>query len=211
MNRQIITPMISILLLSVSSLGCHDHIATIPVVESSQNRGTETPNERFYRKGGKETKAAIIVNDDGSLTASDIAQHRDLAIFEDGGHLDCRSEMVLASGMSAPEFRPESCDLPKLRDFVWQNWQTKKRGYIRITFASVDAVSTSHLFIEPDNRGQWHIAWRIARHNNLITDIPDIRSLRQRPATDSDVYCRCKPGAIVLSFIDWQGEEIQML
>jgi len=185
-------------------------LAAIAVVVESQKRRNETPNERFYRKGGKETKAEVFV-DHGALTSSKIAQQRDLTMYDDGGHINCRMGLVRYSGESAGDFSPERCQLPKLRDFVWTHWQTKKRAYIRISFDTVDAVSTSHIFIEPDSDGKWHVVWRIARHTNEITDIPDIRSMRQRAATGADVECRCKPGDIVLSFIDWEGDENQTL
>ena len=183
-------------------------IAAIAFAVESQKRREETPSERFYRKGGKETKTEVVM-DHGALTSADIAQRRDLSIYDDGGHINCRLGMVCYSGEAAKDFGREQCQLPKLRDFVWGHWQTRKRGYIRVSFDSVDAVSTSHLFIEPDSDGKWHVAWRIARHNHEITDIPNIRSIRQRPATRTDIECRCKPGDTVLSFIDWEGDEIQ--
>jgi hypothetical protein len=185
-------------------------VAAIASGVESQKRRNETPSERFYRKGGKETKAKVFV-DHGALATSDIAQKRNLTIYDDGGHINCRLGMVLYSGETANDFSRERCQLSKLRDFVWEHWQTKKRAYIRISFDSVDAVSTSHLFIEPDRDGQWHVAWRIARHTNEITDIPEIRAIRQRPATREDIECRCHPGTILLSFIDWEGDEIQSL
>ncbi len=185
-------------------------IAASAVCVQSQKRRNETDAERFYRQGGKETKAEVFI-DHGALTSSGIAQKRDLRIYDDGGHINCRLGMVRYSGETANDFSPERCLLPKLRDFVWEHWQSKKRAYIRISFDSVDAVSTSHLFIEPDSDGQWHVVWRIARHNNRITDIPNVRSIRRRPAIREDVECRCNPGTMLLSFIDWEGDEIQSL
>jgi hypothetical protein len=185
-------------------------ITAIAVAVESQKRRDETPAERFYRKGGKETKADVVV-DHGALTTANIAQQRDLTIYDDGGHINCRLGMVRYAGETASDFSAERCQLPKLRNFMFEHWVAKKRGYVRISFDSVDAVSTSHLFIEPDGDGKWHVAWRIARHNNKITDIPDVRSLRQRPATRADIECRCKPGDTVLSFIDADGDEIQRL
>ncbi len=61
------------------------------------------------------------------------------------------------------------------RAFIWEHWQSKKRGYIRITFNSVDATSTSHIFIEPDSYGVWRVTWRIVRRNNEVDDLPPIR------------------------------------
>ena len=189
---------------------CFITIAAIAIGIESQKRRNETPKERFQRKGGTETKAEVF-DDHGALTTSDIAQKRDLTIYDDGGHINCRLGMVRHSDEATNDFGREGCQIPRLRDFVWEHWQSKKRAYIRISFDTVDAVSTSHLFIEPDRDGQWHVAWRIVRHLNEITDIPNIRSIRQRPATRDDIECDCDPGTILLSFIDWEGDEIQSL
>jgi hypothetical protein len=47
-------------------------IAAIAICVESQKRRDETPSERFYRKGGKETKAKVFM-DHGALTTSDMA------------------------------------------------------------------------------------------------------------------------------------------
>jgi hypothetical protein len=183
---------------------------TIVVDTQSRKKQDETANERFYRKGGKETKASVIVKN-GKLITLDIAQERDLASYDDGGDINCRVGTVRYPGETAADFSWERCQLSKFRDFVWEHWQTKRRGYLRISFDSVDAVSTSHLFIEPDTDGKWHVAWRIVRHIGEITDMPNIRGIKQRAATSNDFGCRCSPGSMILSFIDWEGDEIQTL
>jgi hypothetical protein len=185
-------------------------IVALAFAVESQKRRTETPNERFYRLGGKETKANVVL-DRGALTTSSITQQRDLTLYDDGGHTNCRVGLVRYRGETDRDFGAELCQLSKLRDFVWEHWQSHKRGYVRVSFDSVDAVSTAHLFIEPGSDGKWHVAWRFARHNNTITDVPDIRSIRQRPAIGSDVECRCKVGDTVLSFLDSEGSEIEVL
>jgi hypothetical protein len=172
---------------------------TLAYAQKKVEQRQETPNERFYRKGGKTTKAKVI-SKDRELTTADITQGRDLSLYDDGRHFNC---YLIYEG-DEPE-----CNIPKIRKFIWQHWQNKQRGYIRITFGSIDAVSTSHIFIEPDEQGMWHVAWRIVRHSGEIDDIPDIRSLKQRLATKSDfTHDQTK---IILSFIDWEGDEIQTL
>ena len=54
-----------------------------------------------------------------------------------------------------------------MRDFIWQHWSEKRRGYIRVTYNSTDAVSTSHIFIEPGEKGEWHIARRIVPWHSI--------------------------------------------
>jgi hypothetical protein len=45
-----------------------------------------------------------------------------------------------------------------------------------------------------------------------ITDIPTILDLAKRTSKSSDdCWKKCEDGSDVLSFIDWEGEEIQVL
>jgi hypothetical protein len=90
------------------------------------------------------------------LTNADLVQRRDLKLYNDGGHFDCR-DLALSDTV------PRNCDLPKARDFIWKHWQQKRRGYIRVTFDSVDTMSTSHIFVEPDDHGVWVVVWRVAQ------------------------------------------------
>jgi hypothetical protein len=121
----------------------------------------------------KNTKAEVIWKDKGELTTKDITQKRDSTQYDDGGYFDCR-------GWIAKNEARGVCDEKKIRDFIWWHWNDKKRGYVRVTYDSVDAKSTSHIFIEPDEKGEWSVAWRIVRFhafpqlNNQITDIAKI-------------------------------------
>lgn len=121
----------------------------------------------------KDTKAEVIWKDKGELTTKDITQKRDMPQYSDGGYFDCRG------WVSKNEFRG-NCDEKKVRDFIWQHWTEKKRGYVRVTYDSVDAKSTSHIFIEPDEKGEWSVAWRMVRFhaipqlNNQIIDVAKI-------------------------------------
>ena len=52
----------------------------------------------------------------------------------------------------------------KVRDFIWQHWQQHRRGYAVVTFHSIEGEpSTSHMFIEPNRDGVWHLSVRIER------------------------------------------------
>jgi hypothetical protein len=102
-----------------------------------------------------ETQSKLLMHGRELMTA-DIAQAREMSLYDDGGHFDCREH-------SLSDTSPRNCDLPKVRDFIWEHWQKKRRGYIRVTVDSVDAMSTSHIFVEPDDHGSWHVAWRVAQ------------------------------------------------
>jgi hypothetical protein len=99
-------------------------------------------------------------------------------LYEDGGYFDCREWLIKTPGSKA-------CDEAKLRDFILRQWNEKKRSYVRVTYDSVDAMSTSHIFVEPDQKGFWYVAWRIARSHaireldNQITDIEKIVSVQR--------------------------------
>jgi hypothetical protein len=142
----------------------------------------ETSAQKFKRKGGKESKSKIIYQD-GELTTANIASGRDLKQYGGGGHFDCR-KWTRPQGAAQTD-----CDTPQVRDFIWQHWQDKRRGYIRITFDTVDAVSTAHIFIEPNQQGIWHVAWRWARHSGEITDLPEIVSV-ERVTPEKNRYKR---------------------
>jgi len=139
----------------------------------------ETEGQKFYGLGGKNTPAKVIQRGQ-ELTTDDIAQARNLSTYDDGGFFDCSDYWNKPSR----DYRQISA----IRKFIWQHWQQKKRGYIRATFNSRDAWSTSHIFIEPGPGGHWHVAWRIARHNNEITDCPDITAVAWEPRRQNDEH-----------------------
>ena len=102
-----------------------------------------------------ETQTKLLMHGRELMTA-DIAQARDMSLYDDGGHWDCREH-------SLSDTSPRNCDLPKVRAFIWEHWQKKQRAYIRVTVDSVDTMGTSHIFVEPDDHGLWHVAWRVAQ------------------------------------------------
>ena len=124
-------------------------------------------------KQKKKPKAQLFLLEKGELTSKTITQGRKISEYDQGGYFDCREQ--------APGDDPcGECDEKKIRDFIWQHWTNKKRGYVRVTYNSVDSLNTSHIFIEPNANGAWKIEWRIARFhvipelNNRIDDVPEI-------------------------------------
>jgi hypothetical protein len=138
----------------------------------------ETPREKFYRQGGKTIKATVSVREDGELTVNTIAENRDLNLYDQAGHFDCRYYTLERFADNQKQQFIEMA-LAQPREFIWEHWQQKRRGYIRITFDSVDAVSTSHIFIEPDANGVWKVTWRIVRHMGEVDDKPPIFSVER--------------------------------
>jgi len=144
---------------------------------SSKN---ETSNERFARKGGREIKAHVRY-ETNLLTATGIEQGRDLTHYE-------RRDLSDPKPMFAYEIDRAGIFVTA-RMFVWEHWHDQKPGYLTITGSSVDATSTSHIFIEPDDAGRWRVAWRIVRHTGEIDDMPTYYGVQWVRPTDWD-----KPG-----------------
>lgn len=116
----------------------------------------ELPNDRFARKGGRETKVSVRL-EKGLLTVAGVEQGRDLSLYERVDLGSVRNESTSA--------------FADARLFLWEHWSTQKFGYLTLTGSSVDATSTSHIFIERDETGRWRVAWRIVRHYGLIHDL----------------------------------------
>jgi|GEM_PF-6332351 hypothetical protein len=147
---------------------------------NSKNSKDEYPNDRFARKGGRETKASVRYEKD-LLTAPDIEQGRDLSRYE-------RLNVSNPKPMFAYEMDGAQIFIAA-RTFVWEHWRNQKLGYLTMTGSSVDATSTSHIFIEPDDTGRWRVAWRIVRHTGKIDDLPTYYAVQWVRLTDWD-----KPG-----------------
>jgi hypothetical protein len=139
---------------------------------------------------------------DGGFTTNAIAETRNLSLYDDAGHFDCRRFTGEATYKRPKEEKARIASaMGTARAFIWEHWQSKKRGYIRITFNSVDATSTSHIFIEPDSSSVWQVTWRIVRHNNEVYDLPSIRIIERKNVG----------GEAVLVFNAADGEEQETL
>lgn len=109
----------------------------------------------------RSVSARLISGEHNELTTKGILQGRNMANYEQGGHYDC-------SDWAPPDDPRGTCDQKKVRDFIWEHWSERKRGYVRMTHGTIDALATSHIFLEPGTRGEWRIVWRIARLSMLI-------------------------------------------
>jgi len=145
---------------------------------------------------------ATFQAEDGGFTTNAIAGTRNLPLYDDAGHFDCREFTREAIYKRPKEEKARIASaMGNARAFIWEHWQSKKRGYIRITFNSVDATSTSHIFIEPDSSGVWQVTWRIVRHSNEVDDLPPIRIVDRKNVD----------GEAVLVFHAADGEEEETL
>jgi hypothetical protein len=123
----------------------------------------ELPRSRFARKGGRESEASVLWSGN-LLTVEGIEQGRDLNRYE---RLD-----VSLPGPWPPGDIQSALTTVHARSFLWEHWRDKKPGYLTITGSSVDATSTSHIFVEEDEKGRWRVAWRLVLHIGHINDLP---------------------------------------
>lgn len=140
-----------------------------------------------------------------------VTDDRDLSLYDFGGRQGC--------GIVLTVTKASRCDasMKRARTFIWEHWQEKKRGYVIVRMASVDAESDAHIFVEPDDNGAWHVVWKWERIfaalikdvSGRIDEIPDIRSVERRHATDKDYMY--KAGTSYLLFLGKDGEEVQSL
>lgn len=142
-------------------------------------------------KKSEETKAEVITLKNDELVTKDILQNRDLSLYLQGGHFGWKDN--------------QSKKEKTVRDFIWQCWNEKKHGYICITYQSLEGfLSTSHIFIEPKENGDWRMIWRIVRSENLINDVPEITAVER-------VENKPKKGEWALILKDETGKTLQRL
>jgi hypothetical protein len=135
-------------------------------------------------------QCSSLIDNTGALTTASISEGRQLSDYADGGHSDCRQ--YSEDALKRPDLakKKAAASLKSAREFILSHWQTKKRGYIRVSFNSVDATGTSHIFIEPDSGGHWEINWRIVRQhafikdNNVVSVVPTFRTVERLKSED---------------------------
>ena len=136
---------------------------------------------------------------------------RNISVYEFGGPLGCKTPLLRESPRCQSSLR-------KARDFIWNHWREKKRGYVVVTITSPDASSYVHMFIEPDDAGTWRVLWRW--ENIYCVSCPrdtpgtmyqsaEMRSIEQRRATEIDIDWPV--GTPYLVFLDAYGNEVERL
>lgn len=136
---------------------------------------------------------------------------RNLSAYAFGGHLGCRTPFIRESPRCQTSLR-------KARNFIWNQWRDKKRGYVVVTITSPDAASDVHMFIEPDDAGGWRVVWRwesiygVSGPPDSAGSIylsPEMRSVEQKRATETDIDWPA--GSRYLVFLDAYGNEVERL
>lgn len=107
--------------------------------------------ELLSNKDWKTTDVQIIEQDTGEMSIEGIFQDRDITVYRQGGYFDCRN-----SGS-------RDCGGQRIRDFVWECWTKRQRGYIRSGWSGIDVGGTTHIFIEPNEIAGWTVTLRVVK------------------------------------------------
>ncbi|MBS1840751.1 MAG: hypothetical protein JSS69_08710 [Acidobacteria bacterium] len=141
---------------------------------------SEDPWKKFQRKGGRIEKTQIVQLQDYELSSQDIAQKRNLKLYDQGGYFNCFTHIPVGTQKKQDEIeRKASQRVAIARQFILSHWEKHRRGYIRLSFDSVDAYGTSHIFIEPDSNGKWQVIWRGVNISKQLYTLPVIRTVVQ--------------------------------
>ena len=152
-------------------------LAVTGVVAGGQVGGSQVPREdSLVETRDKPTDATghgrqstrTEVGEAGEVTCDDVAMGRSLDRYERLGPLE------------GPSWNDDyHLAVREARSFVWKHWRARQCGYLIITFSSIDERSSSHVFIEPDGRGEFRVSWRIVRLSDSIDDLPPMYSLKR--------------------------------
>ena len=127
-------------------------------------------------------------------------QSRDLTRYDIGGYVDSCNYL----GKEEEECQAKR-DLA--RDFIYQHWRQKTRGYISVGYPCVDCGPTDNFFIEPDKNGQWRIVIRFEESRYGIEQLPNAYGVKFRRATAEEREHGDPPR--VLSLLDKNGKEVR--
>ncbi|MFN0111701.1 MAG: hypothetical protein ACKVZH_22825 [Blastocatellia bacterium] len=162
--------------LLICSVGCVKE----PDISTLQVKETVSPTPILEKE---QSPIKLIDGADGELTIAGIEQGRDLQLYDQGGHCYCGSYAE----------RPEEeikrkAEFSNARQFIWEHWRDKKRGYIRLTFSGIDAATTTHFFIEPEPGNKWVINRRAINGHALmparLMDLEKIFQVHQKREKD---------------------------
>jgi hypothetical protein len=108
---------------------------------------------------------------------------RDLTLYDDGGLFEVRYGLEVGTYFSpdSPTFKQSIKANADARQFIWDHWTQRRRAYLRVLFTDIDWSSMTHVFIEPDTKGNWSILWSEVlrgdkiRHTTPITGIKRVK------------------------------------
>lgn len=135
----------------------------------------------------------VTVGAEGELLHVEISRLRDLSTYSQGGHFVC--------------CRRDDWPPPQevfIRNFIWQHWMEKRRGYVRLSTRGVDNSFTTHYLVEPNEEGHWVVVW-IKLHKHSIPEYDTLR-LRKGVGVPTRVAANELPDGWRLEFVTVSGE-----
>lgn len=129
------------------------------IVLSCQRKSVPSKIEQPAQSIGKASD--FHVGENGELTSPMITAGIDLTKFDQLGHFDCR-QWAAADSVKRSAFyeKQKEAELARVRALIWSRWQQRKPSYLRVTYDSIDAVTTDHIFIDLDKTGQRQLILR---------------------------------------------------
>jgi len=127
-------------------------------------------------------------------------ENRDLSLY------DVAPEAKNCSWMQNAERGECLIERQRARQFIYEHWRLKKRGYISVEFSCADCDPIVHYFIEPNENGTWRIASTLEDDRFPLHKWEDAFDVRYRRATARER--EAESSSNVLSFLDRSGKEI---
>src|ERR1044071_6154255 len=90
----------------------------------------------------------VKINKKGDITNRAIRKNRARFHYDDGGKFSCALALYWIKVKDN-----DPCKENRVRDYIWEHVNSKKRGYIRAIYIAVDTGSVEHIFVEPDDKG----------------------------------------------------------
>lgn len=140
-----------------------------------------------------------------------IIQNRNLSEYNYGG--------IIPSCFNNFSIPIKECEASekRARDFILKHWQNKKRACIIVEYQGSDVAGEQHVFIEPNNNGQWEIVWR----EDVDTSYISMRGFQSNITFETACFIKTKrateddyphkSGTSFLVFLDKDGKEIASL
>jgi hypothetical protein len=118
-------------------------------------------------------RGELIVGPTGAYSTPDIAQ---------GRNLDSYSRLRPLDG--GLDFRKNRQAFTEAREFLWTHWNEHLNAYLVFTVHTVDATTTWHIFVEPDETDQWCLVWRMVRDTGEVRDVGTFYSVENETGRD---------------------------
>ncbi|CAN5258006.1 hypothetical protein BH20ACI1_BH20ACI1_17490 [soil metagenome] len=179
-SLKIILAMMILLNFSCSSKNQNSELTEANSLQTvNQDWGIIAPELRKTSKVSTYDPNIKITKITGEINDDDIFQGRDISLYEKTDTSKCGNY---------------KCIERKMRNFIWEHWKNKKRGYIKHKRQGIDVSFTEHIFIEPDSQEHWRVIWRTEIHqisdtvNKSIKDYIGINSIERVKGNEELIF-----------------------